>query len=359
MMIDYLRGRIRLPVPLPCTVHDGHFMSVDALGGVQTVTAKRKRVVGSFEAVMMLRAPSTGEIEFEGNPAKFLQGHNLYGTDDPIALLWAALCRIEATPGALPCKLADIGLVSADGLSLYTELSRVDCTAMFLLDTPGDVDAFLRAAQVAGRLRDRGRSGLGKAYAGGGVVFGDASGKSFTHRQIIWYSKGRELQKNSLPEPFMGRDDAMGWVKRTLRCEVRLGRNYLKKAGLRVLSDWSAEKTASEWRSMVDRMDWNEADVQPANLDGLSPTLRGVHAMWLTGADLSQVYPRRTFYRHRSAILKALSVDISIPCPKEPTAHVVPIKRRIELKLAGRPPWADEIDAELRKAGAFVFDQVA
>lgn len=357
MMIDYMRGRVPLLKPLPNPIHDGHVLDVSADGEVRLSTAKRKRVIGSYEAVMVIRAPSTSEIEFEGNPAKFLQGHNLYGTPDPIALLWAAFRRLEAI-GVLGCRLEDIGLVSADDIARFTSLSRIDCTAMMLLDNRADVLWLIASARETARLRDRGKSGLPTGDYHGGVLFGDARGKTFTHRQFVWYSKGLETEKHPLPDPMRAREDVMEWVNRSLRLELRLGRNYLRKRGLRSLCDWTAETAAVEWEAMMARIDWNEAEVRPDNLENLSPLLRGVYALWLSGADLHQVYPRPTFYRHRSAILKALAVDIAIPKAKNPTAHVVPFKR-LEPKPAGRPVWADSVDDELRRSGAFAFGKCA
>lgn len=349
-MIDYLTARIRLYRPLPEHIHGGHFVRVDERGEVEHSTARRKSVLGSHEATIQLRAPSLGEIEITGNPAKFVQGHNLWGSSDPTAVLWAALQRIEAS-GVLPCSLAHVGLDGPDALANCTFISRVDCTVMLLGDTYGDVLSSLRSLRVAGRLRDRGKSGLPHPWSRGhGVTFGSKPGKRFTHRSITFYSKGEDVLVHSLPDRMMADRELRDWTERCLRCEVRLGSNYLRKRGLDSLSAWHENIALDEWTAMMARMDMNGSDEKPEALEKLPPRLQMAYAAWREGMDLQTMHSRPTFYRYRSAILKALDVDIAIPRTTQPTAQVVPIKRVIELRPAGRPAFADRIEAMLESA---------
>jgi II/X family phage/plasmid replication protein len=289
-------------------------------------------------------------LEFSGNPAKFLQGHNLYGRTDPIHLLWDALRRIEGS-GALPCSLAYLGLSSPAILGECTSLSRVDCTVMLLGRTWWDVETALRSLRVAGRLRDRGKSGLPYPWdKGGGVTFGAKPGSSARHRSITFYSKGEDVMVHPLPSPMADDDEVNDWVKRCLRCEVRLGGNYLRKRGLRCLSAWTDETALEQWNEMMARMDMNGSDEQPAAFADLPAHLQTAYGAWLGGMDLRSILSKPTFYRQRQAILKAIDVDIAIPRPTEPTAQVVPIRRIIELEPAGRPSWADRIERALSEA---------
>lgn len=349
-MIDYLTARIRLFRQLPEHIHGGHFVRVDESGNVERSTARRKSVLGSHEATIQLRAPSLGEIEISGNPAKFVQGHNLWGSSDPAAVLWAALQRIEAV-GALPCSLAEVGLLGPDALAVCTSVSRVDCTVMLLGDTYGDVVSSLRSMRVAGRLRDRGKSGLPHPWdRGDGVTFGSKPGKRFTHRSLTFYSKGQDVAVHPLPDAMMQDRELRDWAERCLRCEVRLGSNYLRKRGLDSLGAWTENTALDEWNSMMARMDMNGSDEKPEALEKLPPRLQAAYGAWQAGMDLQVMYARRTFYRYRSDILKALDVDIAIPRSTQPTAQIVPIKRVIELTPAGRPAFADRVEALLESA---------
>lgn len=350
VMIDYLTCRISLPVQLPKPIHGGYFVRVGADDEVELTTLRRKRVIGSHEAGLHIRAPSVRELEIEGNPAKFLQGHNLYGTNDPLALLWATLQRFEEI-GALGCQLSELGLHGPEIVREATSLSRVDCTVMMLADTPMDVLSILRSLRVAGRLRDRGRSGLPHAWqTGDGVSFGSAPGKSARHRSITFYSKGQDVTVHPLPALMAMDADVIEWVNRSLRCEVRLGGNYLRKNGLRTLGAWENDTALREWQLMMDRMDMNGSDERPAAVDDLPSHLRLAFGAWQAGEDLRAILSRPTYYRQRRAILEAVGVDIAIPRPKEPTAQIVPFKRIISLEPVGRPEWADRVERMLSAA---------
>jgi II/X family phage/plasmid replication protein len=349
MMIDYLTARIHLPRPLPAPINGGHFLRVTEGGEIERTTALRKRVLGSFEAALQIRAPGVHELEISGNPVKFMQGHNLWGTSCPTEALWAALVHLEAS-GALPVSLRALGLVGPSVLADATELSRVDCTAMLLADGWHDVLTVLRSLRVAGRLRDRGASGLPHPWPesqGGGVTFGGRPGQTARHRQLTFYAKGKETTVHPLPSVIGDDAELMDWVARCLRCEVRLGTNYLRKRGLRALGLWTHETAAREWAEMMERIDMNGSEEKPEALAGLPPHLQIAYAAWQSGADLKSMSSLPTFYRKRAAILKATGVDIAIPRPKDPTAQIIPFKRVIELRPAGRPAFADRIDRML------------
>ena len=349
-MIDYLTACISLSHPLPRPIDGGKFVRLDENGKIEVSTARRKRIIGSHEAVMQLRAPGIHEIQLSGNLTKFLHGHNLWGSSDPVELLWAVLVRMEHA-GVFGCSLASLGLLSPSLMAYATTVSRVDCTVMLLADSPADVITALRSLRVAGRLRDRGKSGLPHPWdQGDGVTFGSKPGKSFRHRSLTFYSKGQDVTVHPLPDIMMVDAEVIDWTNLCLRCEVRLGGNYLRKKSLRALSEWTEETATTEWNAMMARMDMNGSDEKPAALADLSPHLQTAYGAWLSGMDLRSILSKPTFYRQRQAILKAIDVDIAIPRPKEPTAQVVPIKRIIQLQPAGRPAFADRIERELSAA---------
>ena len=348
-MIDWITCRIMLERPLPCHINGGEFVRIDENGNIEHASPRRKQVAGSHESSINIRAASVYEIEITGNLAKFVQGHNLYGPSDPALLIWAALQKIEAIPGAIPCPLVLLGLTGPDSLLQRTFLSRVDCTMMLIADGLAGVCMVLRSLRTNGRLRDRGESGLPHAWEKGeGVTFGGGPKRVARHRSITFYSKGLDAMVHPLPDVMMQDSEVMEWANRCLRCEVRLGSNYLRKRDLRLLANWSSDTALAEWNEMMARMDMNDSDEKPAALDDLPAHLQVAYSAWLGGADLRSMFARPTYYRKRAAILKATGVDIAIPRSKEPTAKIVPIRRVIELQPAGRPSWADRIDRALQ-----------
>lgn len=351
-MIDWLTCRI--PVDLPRPVDGGHTVILDRGGQVLKTVPHRLAVQGSFESSIAVRAPSTSELEISGNLVKWLQGHNLYGSADPLQLLWAVLERLAGVEGVLPCTLAEAGLEGPHSLA-GTIVTRVDCTAMLSLATPGDVLAWIRAAHATGTLTHRGRGIMRE----GTLVYGDASGKNFARWQIVIYSKGQEVADHNLPALMMQDAEVLEWTNRCLRTEVRLGRLELEKQGLRCLGNWNGSTAGKMWGEKMARIDFNEGDASPLQLEKLPRELRAVFAAWTTGEDVRTMMSRATFYRRRRQLQELAGVDIAIPPPSVPTAQVVPIKRVLEAVPAGRPAWADRIDRQLRDAGAIVLPTAA
>ena len=350
-MIDWLTCRIGVHLPAP--IADGWTLKIDRDGGEVLRVPHRLSVLGSFESAVAVRAVVTDELELSGNVSKFVQGHNLYGSDDPIAVLWEALQRLVPVLGA---PLAEIGLRSMADLAARTTISRVDCTYMLKFDAPGDVLSFLRGAEATGRVPRRGRGVL----KGSTLVYGHAAGKRFTRWQLVLYSKGQEIADNPLPQFMMSDVEVVSFANCCLRVEVRLGRNELRERGLRCLADWSRATCSVMWREKVQMLSFNETVVDElADMATLPNHLRGTYAQWKLGHDLRKSMTKAKFYRHRRLIEGVTGVDIAIAPAAPSTPNVVPIKRVLEARLVDRPEWADRVDSQLRAAGCFTFPAAA
>ncbi len=345
-MIDWVTCRV--PVTLPAPIAGGFTVKLDASGAIQGTFPHRLSVEGSFSSSLTIRAPSTCELEISGNVAKWLAGHNLYGTDDLLGLLWAAVERLEPHLG---CSLGQAGLHGPDSL-LGAILTRVDCTAMVALDAPADVLTFIRSAHLTGTLSHRGRGVMKE----GTLVYGDARGRNFTRSQLVLYSKGQEITDHPLPALMMSDPEVLGWVNKCLRVEARFGRLDLQEKGLRLLSAWRGVTPYSLWRQVMDKLTFSDVIARDGyDLEKLPKKFRSTFAFWQTGADIRRLLSKPTYYRHRAAIRELTGVDISLPPARAPTAQIVPLKRVLEMRIADRPPWADRVDAQLREAGAIVL----
>lgn len=346
-MIDYLTCKI--PCRLPAPLVDGATVKLDRDGLELVRTPHRMAVPGSFESSLQVRAVSPQELELAGNPAKWLQGHNLYGPDCPQELVAAALHRLSAVLGL------NYAECFPEALQAAAVLSRVDCTYMAELPDLGAVHAWLRDAYATGSAIQRGRG----VFENGNLVFGHARGKSFQHWQLLCYAKGDEIRRHPLPELMKAHPDVQPWSDRCLRLEVRLGRLLLQREGLLTLSNWDGGAARRQWDRAMSKLQFSEVDHDKAAADALPLPQRAAFALWKTGHDLREVYSKRSFYRHRAAIRRALSIDIAVPPPAHVTAEIVPIRRRLEAVVVGRPDWADRIDLELAGQGCFVFPHAA
>lgn len=79
-MIDWVTAII------PCfhdgEIYGGSIASVDVDGVIEWRVDKKKQVRGSYESNLNIKSISNTEILLDGNPAKWLQGHNMFGTGE-------------------------------------------------------------------------------------------------------------------------------------------------------------------------------------------------------------------------------------------------------------------------------------
>ena len=69
-------------------------MSFDPLGNQEWVCNKKLSVEGSHSSKIQLQSHTENLVYFTGNPVKFLQGHNLFGTNDLKGLMWLFFNRL-------------------------------------------------------------------------------------------------------------------------------------------------------------------------------------------------------------------------------------------------------------------------
>ena len=102
-MIDWTRLRFSfLHDPIPT----GHVMSIRSDGLVEWESPKKLNIRGSYESNFLIRSQGgdgqgrATELYIDGNPSKFLQGHNVFGSENLIPLVEETLKKI--------CFCADI-----------------------------------------------------------------------------------------------------------------------------------------------------------------------------------------------------------------------------------------------------------
>lgn len=217
---------------LPCLhapLKAGAVLKVSPQGEVEWESPCRVEVPGSFDARIRIR--STGgdghgmatHLYFDGNPSKFLQGHNLFGSDNLLALMVDALRRAAVF----------IGLeFSPEEWRVIEEgdyiVSRIDYNQSYELPTRSDVKAWLRAAEFKSKSR-HGRPSM----KGGTLYFGQHSRRW----SMKFYCKGEEIEapKHRLPEA-LRIPELMKWADNKLRPELTLRTLELRELNLREAS---------------------------------------------------------------------------------------------------------------------------
>ncbi len=273
-------------------------------------------------------------LEIKGNPVKFFQGHNLWGTDDLPGLAVATCHAVAQVLGIIP---------HADDVAAWQvgdiRLTCVDVTESFHLNSRAEVLAFLRSAEQTAHLAHRGR---GQLVKGSTLYFG----KNSRRWALKLYAKGPEIERKGHQQKIiLALPHAVEWANRTLRAELRLMSMELRRLGFDHVRDWFAsdglpsEVTAKLLRDRFEGMTMTTtAHLSAETLESLRPALRLAVQAWEAGSDLRQQLPHRTFYRYRKALLPH-GIDIATRMPRE-VSNVVPLYRVLEAKPTQVPEWA-------------------
>jgi len=329
-MIDWVTAK------LPCdnNLRSGCVAKLDADGNVEWLSESWLPVTGSYEMNFMIKSLSPQTIQVSGNPAKWLQGHNLFGTNDLKALMaafFSQLYEIMAEDGLNPT----IEQIDAITEGRYT-VSRVDINETWFLKNQYDVKAWIRAAGEK----------MSMPYRGKGVFSGDTLywGKGSKYFFLKCYSKGDEInhKKSNFPDA-LRTPQMLEYADKSLRLELVLCSKALREWGLSEPCNWTLDKPKMLLLQVVRSLDMsNNFKLSDEILNSLPRKLRTYYKLWLYGEDLRQDMSRPTFYRVRKQ-LKAYDIDIALVRDIDKAAdNVIPLIRVLEAEPVGIPDWAIE-----------------
>jgi II/X family phage/plasmid replication protein len=163
-------------------------------------------------------------------------------------------------------------------------------------------------------------------------------GKGSRHWSLTFYAKGAELDKHKLPLALAStplREHADG----LLRTELRLLSMHLKRIGMDKLSAWGENTAIEVHRKHLEQLSISDSIMlDPDNLEQLTPRLRAAYQLWRDGHDLRAMFPRNTFYRYRTELVK-LGIDIAVKQDREET-NVIPIRTVLVGQRVNVPDWA-------------------
>lgn len=334
LMIDWLT--IKIPFYSISPLNGGNVISTTPDGEVEYMVDKHLKVSGSFDSRLLLRTergdfPPTEQYSnvwnlcISGNPVKWFQGHNIFGTADLPNLvyeLYEALCL------KFSCEQPDWLKMSVK-LGYYT-ISRIDINGMFELGSRSDVLSWLRCLEQTGRTRH------GTAVSKGNTVY---MGKNSERWSLKFYSKGQELEVHKLPVQ-LEETSLPIFANNKLRAELTLRGKELTKLGLNIGSSWLNIDMWALYKNYMGRVEMASQKVRDDLVFQLKDHVRATYLLWKDGHDLRMVLPHRKFYRHKKELLEH-GIDISVPVPKDNHLdNVIPLRRVLTLRPAGVPDWA-------------------
>ena len=275
-------------------------------------------------------------IRVFGNPVKWLQGHNIFGTDDLVYLVNKFFTQLLLKHGLELGLSPNCFQLDRIRLGAY-QLLRVDINYSWLLDSRSSVLAWLRAAGSCARLKRRGAG----QYASETLYFA----KSSRRWAVKCYSKGHEINAkgHKLPKELQI-PELLDFAEKALRIELVIRSMGLMHLNLDTAKDWSKELPKMLLSQLV-LDDLEMSDNMPLHhdvLNELPAKLRLVYQSWIAGDDLRKILPKNTFYRYRRQMLEH-GIDISLLQEKE-KSNVIPLIRYLEAVPAEIPQWAYDRD---------------
>lgn len=321
---------------LPCKhipINSGMVCKIDPNGLLEWATPCPKTVQGSHEQNITVKSVDSAdgehasELYFSGNPSKFLQGHNIFGSDDLRSLMAEVYHNI--------CTVLDLEPTLEDRQKIRAgdyRLTRVDINYSFQLSSRADVLAWLRAAEFKSKTRH------GRPSSKGGTIYW---GKTSKRWSLKAYSKGEEIQKHKLPDSL---SDTLlpQWADNKLRIELTLRSKELEERTLRNASAWDDMLPSNIYNEFIARLDMTEQiALTTEQLLDLPQRLRSTYVLWKDGHDLRSTLTKATYYRHRNELLER-GINIDLRQESIDKTNVVPLLRVLEAMPAELPDWAFE-----------------
>lgn len=329
-MIDWVTAK------LPCrnTIHNGGVVKFDKDGGIEWLTQSWLPVQGSHQASIVVKSITDNTIQVSGNPTKWLQGHNLFGTND---LKWL----MKAFFSSLHEVLCDDGInPTIDQLDLVEEgeytVSRVDINETWHLNSQAEVMAWIRSAGDKISLSRRGR----------GVFDGDTLywGKDSKYTKLKCYSKGDEINSKKSNFPKELRTPAMlDYADKALRLELTVCSRALREWEINRPCVWSLDTGKLLLLDHIGKLEMNNNfRLDDEILNNLGSRMKMAYLTWWHGEDLRPILPKNTFYRYRREF-KKYDIDIAMLRDVEKLPeHAMPMIQVLEAKPVGIPYWAFE-----------------
>lgn len=334
-MIDWQRKRYQVshnPIPV------GRILSIDHDGSMEWETPKSIQVRGSYESSVKIRSQGgdgkgrATELFIDGNPAKFIQGHNVFGIEDNCALAEEMMRKICFYYPDLPSDFLIHKARHGEFEQLGIHIAR-----------SFDAGTRARALAIQETLLLKSRTRSGRAQSQGGTNYWNKS-----QRKNRWlgksYLKGEDITSTKkghrLPDELknLGLEQ---FAESLIRIEFEIYKQeFLDRAKPLIYGYQFTESVIDElYREYWGRIEMStQAAIPSEELNLLPRTLKATYLQWKAGLQVRPSMSKTCFYRHRHELLQ-FGVDIAIPNADQ-SSNVIPLIQIIEAKPVGIPDWA-------------------
>ncbi len=321
-MIDWLNFTIEVQHP---TIAHGRWFVLDEFGEVLRESDTFRNVEGSYDSTMQVCSTSamdfysdamlelglwkgndskgqSSAISFFGNPVKYLQGHNVIGTNCIRGLVIELITDIFPKIG-LPDSAFFDAILKVQSLDFW--VTRIDITQMYDLGTSKDVDDYIYMLPLTVKARgDRCDYTKSTFYVG----------KHSTLWSLKIYNKYKELlsrSKHHRLNPAFDETGLLDFAKGKLRSEVTLRKKQIDRLKMSHASKLQGELD-NLYNDFLGRLTMTNQRENHAMIAGLSPRYQATYYRWKEGGNPRSFLTKATFYNHKRELLKC-GIDISNP----------------------------------------------
>lgn len=336
-MIDWVTGKFWI-THNPEVLSSGRSIRTKIVDGVEKLEyeiCNRLVVEGSYDSSITIRSHSSSMVEISGNPAKFLQGHNVFGTNDLRYLVSKLIDKLSMIDELELNPTYEEYENIQDG---KYQLSRVDVNEHFAFPSAQMARAWLRAAGNSANMKFRG-AGLFKE----GTLYFTPQSRRFVPKIYFKYDEiTSKDKKHRLHEDLLQIPELLEYAEKSLRFEIKILSTQLNDWELHLGCNWDADTATmlmnDQFISKL-QLSANMA-LDQSVLESLPKSLTPVYALWEQGHDLRRFYSKTAFYRWRTKLLE-YGIDISIVKDTEQEqSNIVPMIRYLEAVPMGIPNWA-------------------
>lgn len=331
-MIDWVKVKIKIRHE---PIKSGAFLSINPQGEIEKESLKSIQVEGSYSQKIIVRSVGSdgnGKAEYLeccGNPAKFIQGHNVFGSDDLKALVKEMARILFKALNLEPTEEEQLELDFGDSY-----LNWVDINYPFELSCQSDVRAWIRAAEFKSRTRS------GRPSTKGSTIYWQKHSRRFALKAYSKFDELNSSKKHRLP-PELQNTRLMEWTENILRIELRLLGKELRKLNINKVNHLPPERVKNIFGEYMKKITLTEQiKLSSQKLMELPNAVRSTYLLWSQGMYPYDILARPTFYRHRKLLLEH-GIDISIAVEKD-SSNVIPLVRVLDAKPAKIPDWAYE-----------------
>ena len=244
----------------------------------------------------------------ETSMAKFVQGHNVFGSNRAERLCFYVLKDIY--------RQLDVAF-TADEKKLVKKkrirLGRLDLTCSFRLNSQQEVWDILSLIFAQLKSNNSSWGAFGKNNIE--TVYNQPNSTRLTDK---FYNKYQEILQHKIPLDVPERDRIVELSQKLVRFELTLrGKELSGNRGFgRYADEWTPSVVRQTIMARINKLNFQgsiKQSLQPSKIDGLKKGAQVFYDMWATGTDLSQHSQYSPIAKSRTAILKH-NIDIFKPC---------------------------------------------